>query len=668
MKEQEMDKIKKYADRLRKEIEHHNYHYHVLDKPEISDAQFDRLMRELEELEKSYPDLQDLSSPTCRVGSKPLSVFTTVEHKIPMLGLDNAFSEEEVVEFGLRVQRLLQEEVTAYYCELKIDGLAVSLHYENGVLVKGSTRGDGHTGEDVTQNLRTIRQVPLKLPEPLTLEVRGEVYFSKEDFTALNYEREQEALPLFANPRNAAAGSLRQLDPQVTARRPLKIFIYGLGDNNLRLDTQESVLNYLDQERLPVNKIRSLRSGISQVWAFCSLMQKERSNLPYDIDGVVIKVNSLEQQKELGNTARSPRWAIAYKFPPEEKETRVLDIQFNVGRTGVITPVAILEPLVLSGTIVQRASLHNEDLIRDKGIMIGDTVVVRKAGEIIPEVLHVLKGRRSGREVPFSMPGVCPSCGSETIRLQDEAARRCLNPSCTAQLIEKICHFASRGAMDIEGLGPAAAELLFQHGLVADIGDLYYLKKEALTALPRMADKSATNLLAAIEKSKTNPLRKLLFGFGIRNVGEKASRLLAEKYLNLDLLGVATADELLVIEEIGPKIAETVVLFFGKLETVQLLDKLRKAGVNFTETLKEDQSSNSLAGKTFIFTGGLSNYTREEAAALIENRGGKIVNTVSRKTDYLVLGSDPGSKLARAEKIGLTIIGERELQKLLEEG
>jgi len=665
MAENEFNQVQKKLYRLYSEIEHHNYRYHVLDDPEISDADFDQLMRELEELEKNYPDLQDLSSPTRRVGSKPLSAFTTVEHKIPMLGLDNAFSAEELFEFDRRICRLLQVEVIEYFCELKIDGLAVSLQYERGVLVKGSTRGDGYTGEDVTLNLRTIRQIPLKLPEPLTIEVRGEVFISSDDFEALNLTRELEALPLFANPRNAAAGSLRQLDPQLTARRPLKIFIYGLGENDLQLETQETILKYLDQKRFPVNTNRLRCNGIDEVWSFCSRLQKDRSLLPYAIDGVVIKVNVLEQQKELGYTARSPRWAIAYKYPPEEKETRVLDIQVNVGRTGAITPVAILDPIDLSGTKVQRASLHNEDLVRNKGIMIGDLVLVRKAGEIIPEVLKVIETKRSGREKPFTMPKNCPSCGSETVRLFGEAARRCLNPSCPAQLVEKIVHFASRAAMDIEGLGPAAAELLFQNRLVNDIADLYYLESEALSALPRMADKSAANLLSAIDKSKNNPLRRLLFGFGIRHVGEKASRLLAEQYGSLGFLSRATVEELQKIEEIGPKIAETVVLFFNKPETELLIDKFRKTGVNFTEPEKEITKSAPLGGKTFVFSGGLENYTREQATAMIEERGGKIVNSVSRKTDYLILGSEPGSKLSRALTLGIAIIDEKKLQNML---
>jgi DNA ligase (NAD+) len=667
MAENDLKQLKKKINQLRTAIEEHNYRYHVLDQPVISDETFDQLMRDLEELENRHPEIRDPDSPTHRIGSKPLTAFTTIEHKIPMLGLDNAFSEEELSEFDQRIRKLLQVDLVDYYCELKIDGLAVSLQYENGFLVRGSTRGDGYSGEDVTLNLRTIRQIPLKLSDPLSVEVRGEVYISSDDFEALNRSRELEALPLFANPRNAAAGSLRQLDPQLTARRPLKLFVYGLGENDLQLNTQEAILNYLNQQRFPINNFGQLCKGVTEVWAFCKLMQQERSLLSYDIDGVVIKVNDLERQQELGSTARSPRWAVAYKFPPEEKETRVLDIQFNVGRTGAITPVAILESINLSGTKVKRASLHNEDLVRDKGIMIGDTVIVRKAGEIIPEVLQVIKTKRSGHEKPFQVPLKCPSCGSVTMRLLDEAARRCLNPSCPAQLVEKIAHFASRGAMDIEGLGPAVAELLFQHKLVSDIGDLYYLEMESLTALPRIAAKSAANLLAAIELSKSNPLRRLLFGFGIRHVGEKASRLLAEQYISLDRISSAAAEELKEITEIGPKIAETVVLFFNKPETGQLLEKLRKAGVNFTEPVKKTPASSSLAGKTFVFSGGLENYTREEATALIEERGGKIVSAVSRKTDYLILGSEPGSKLLKARELGLAVIDEKTLEKLLAE-
>jgi len=665
MDEAEMSRLKEIAGKLRSEIEYHNYRYHLLDQPEISDADFDRLMSKLKDLENEHSELYDPDSPTQRIGSRPLVAFATVEHKIPMLGLDNAFSEKEISEFNQRVRKLVAVDVIEYFCEPKIDGLAISLQYEKGVLIKGSTRGDGFSGEDVTTNLRTIRQVPLSLPKPLTLEARGEVFISRADFKTLNRQRELENLPLFANPRNAAAGSLRQLDPQLAATRPLKLFIYGLGKSELQLETQEATLNLLEKLRLPVNNVRQVCGSLEEVWAFCLRMQKVRAQLPYDSDGVVIKVNDLKLQENLNYTARSPRWAIAYKFPPEEKETRVLDIQVNVGRTGAITPVAILEPLFLSGTTVQRASLHNEDLIRDKGIMIGDAVVVRKAGEIIPEVLRVIVEKRSGTERPFTMPRYCPSCGSKTVRLLDEAARRCFNPSCPAQLVEKIVHFASRRAMDIEGLGPAAAELLFQNGMVKDIGDIYYLKLEDLAALPRIAHKSASNLLQAIEKSKINPLRKLLFGFGIRHVGEKASRLLAERYNCLENLKEATLDELQLIGEIGPKIAETVVLFFCKPETRLLIEKLSKAGVNLTEPGNQALVIAAVAGKTFVFSGGLENYTREQAAALIEERGGKIAGSVSRKTDYLVLGREPGSKLAKAKDLGIRIIEEKELQKLL---
>lgn len=650
---------------LRNLIDFHNHRYHVLDSPAIDDQSFDLLLRELEELEDRYPELQDPESPTRRVGSKPLAAFATVELKTPMLGLDNAFNQDEITAFHNRVCKLVEEEKFDYFCELKIDGLAVSLNYENGLLKSGSTRGDGFVGEDVTLNLRTIKQVPLKLPEPLTLEIRGEVYISRADFEALNRRRELDALPLFANPRNAAAGSLRQLDPRLTAMRPLKLFIYGIGENNLNFDTQSAVLKHLETLKLPVSGLSKICSGLEEVWEFCTLMQNKRDELPYEIDGVVIKVNSLELQKKLGHTARSPRWAIAYKFPPEEKMTKVIDIQVNVGRTGAITPVALLEPVFLSGTTVQRASLHNEDLIAEKEIMIGDTVVVRKAGEIIPEVVKVEKEKRTGSEKAFSVPLYCPSCGAETVRLLEEAARRCLNPACPAQLVEKIVHFASRRAMDIEGLGPSGAELLFQSGLVKDIGDLYYLRFEDLTNLPRVQEKTAFNLLRAIEKSKNNPLRRFLFGLGIRHVGEKAARLLAETFITLDQVRLAGPDELMQIEEIGPKIAEAIVYYFKRGETAQLIEKIKRAGVNLSEPVQQQFSAGRLSGKVFVFSGGLTNYTRDEAAALIEAKGGRISSSVSQKTDYLILGSEPGSKLAKAKELGLEIIDEEQFAALI---
>lgn len=665
MEKAEFEKILERAHALRRQINDHNYHYHVLDQPLVNDQEFDNLMRELQQLEERHPELDNPESPTHRVGAEPLTAFNTIEHKIPMLGLDNAFNYEELVDFDGRVRRLSGLELIDYHCELKIDGLAVSLQYEEGIFLRGSTRGDGVSGEDITRNLRTIRQIPLKLPEPLTFEARGEVYINRVEFDRLNRQRDEQGLLLFANPRNAAAGSLRQLDPKQTAARPLRIFIYGIGEHSLKLGSQAAILQRLLELHLPVNPNRSVRSGPDQVWQYCLEWQEKRYELPYEIDGIVLKVDDLNLQKELSVTARSPRWAIAYKFPPEEKQTRIINIEVNIGRTGAITPVALLEPISLSGSTVQRATLHNEDMIAEKEIMIGDTVIVRKAGEIIPEVVRVVKEKRFGAEKKFTLPRQCPSCGSETVRLSGEAARRCLNPACPAQLVEKLAHFASRRAMDIEGMGPAAAELVFKAGLVRDVGDLYYLSREQLSALPRMADKSAENLLAAIEKSKTNPLRRLIFGLGIRFVGEKAARLLAERFGDLDHLQAVAELELTEIEEIGPKIAEAVVRFFGATETEPLLKKLRLAGVNLTEPKKIGVRA-ELAGKSFVFSGSLENYTREEASALVEARGAIVGSSVSKKTGYLVLGDQPGSKLAKARELGIEIIDESGFRDLVD--
>jgi len=660
----ELEKARNKALELRREIEEHNYHYHVLDQPLIDDEKFDQMMLELQQLEKEFPELQDPDSPTRRVGAKPLEAFDTLEHKVPMLGLDNAFSDQDLADFDARVRKLSELDIIEYHCELKIDGLAVSLQYEEGVFKRGSTRGDGYSGEDITANLRTIRQIPLQLPEALTLEVRGEVYINKKDFEKLNNERESEGLMTFANPRNAAAGSLRQLDPRLTAKRPLKLFLYGLGEHVLDLSTQSDLLDRLENLFLPVNPNRTICRGLDEVQSYCRRWQDKKGELPYEIDGVVVKANDLDLQKELGFTARSPRWAIAYKYPPEEKTTRVLDIQVNIGRTGAITPVALLEPVSLSGTTVRRASLHNEDLIAEKGIMIGDTVVVHKAGEIIPEVIRVIEDDRSGEEKEFKMPGHCPSCSAETVRLSGEAARRCLNPSCPAQLVEKLVHFASRRAMDIEGMGPAMAEMVYNSGLVRDVGDLYYLAAAQLSEMPRMAEKSAENLVRAIAKSKENPLRRLLFGLGIRFVGEKAARLLAERFGNLDRLRKAREEDLVKIEEIGPKIGEAVVQFFHTPETSPVLEKLREAGVNFKEP-EVVSTSDLLAGKTFVFSGSLDRYTRDEAAAAVEEKGGRVSSSISRKTDYLVAGEDPGSKLEKAQQLGVNVIDENEFSELL---
>ncbi len=664
MNNKELDVVQNRIYDLRSELDKHNYYYHVLDQPLVDDHYYDLLLKELLELEAAYPELIEPSSPTQRIGAKPLTAFDSIDHKVPMLGLDNAFNEKELEDFNLRLLKMSGFEELEYFCELKIDGLAVSLQYDNGLFIKGATRGDGYRGEDITGNLKTIRQVPLKLPETASFEVRGEVYINKRDFASLNKEREEDGLQIFANPRNAAAGSLRQLDPRLTAKRPLRIFLYGLGEHSLELSRQSDLLDYLQDMQLPVNPERRICSSVQDVLSYCRHWEEKKRELEYEIDGVVVKVNDLSLQKKLGSTARSPRWAIAYKYPPEEKMTKIIDIRVNIGRTGAITPVAILGPVNISGSTVQRASLHNEDFILEKDIMIGDSVIIHKAGEIIPEILRVVKEKRSGKEAKFNMPEKCPSCGSDTVRLSGEAARRCLNPACPAQLVEKLVHFSSRRAMDIEGLGPAMAELLYNNRLVHSVGDLYYLTVEQLIELPRVAEKSAVNLVEAIEKSKNNPLRRLLFGLGVRFVGEKAARLLAEHFGTLINLARATEEDLEQVEEIGPKIAEAVVQYFTLPETNTLLEKMKSAGVCFEEPVTRNNTG-LLDGKTFVFSGALDSYTRDEAASLVEDRGGRVSSSVSKNTDYLVSGTDPGSKFNKAKNLGVETISEAEFKDLL---
>lgn len=652
--------------RLRQKIENHNYHYHVLDKPLISDAEFDIMLRKLRELEELYPQLQSPDSPTLRVGGEPLEAFSHLSHKVPMLGLENAFSESELREFDNRVRKSTGLEVLNYHCELKIDGLAVSLQYEKGIFIRGATRGDGNTGEDVTANLRTVKSLPLRLPEDITIEVRGEVFIAREDFKEMNSKRREESEPLFANPRNAAAGSLRQLDSKVTAKRPLKVFLYGLGAHNLPLKEQAELLEYLEKLLLPVNPHRLLCRGIDAVWEFCMHWEEKRHNLPYDIDGIVVKINDLDLQRSLGSTSRSPRWALAFKYPPEEGTTRVLDIMVNVGRTGSVTPVAILEPVALSGSVVQRASLHNEDIIAQKELLVGDTVIIRKAGEIIPEIVKVIKGKRNGREQKFTLPDKCPSCGEQVHRFQGEAARRCINPACPAQAIERIVHFASRRAMDIEGLGPAVAGLIWREKLVQDVGDLYYLQKDDLAKLARMAEKSSSNLVSAIEFSKEKPLSRLLFALGIRFVGARAAILLAGHFTSMDRLREADDGELMEVPEIGPKIAESVACFFSSGRSGIIIEKLRRAGVNMEEDRSEQVKDSKLAGSTFVFSGALNRLSRDEASRLVEEKGGRVSSSVSKKTTYLVAGLDPGSKLEKARSLGVEVLDEESFLKFME--
>ncbi|MFV9511463.1 NAD-dependent DNA ligase LigA [Tepidibacillus sp. LV47] len=665
----DLKEIAKKIEDLRKTINQHNYSYYVLDQPTITDQEYDELMRELIQLEKEYPQFQTLDSPTQKVGGQPLPYFEKVEHKVPLLSLANAYNEQDLYEFDRRVRQVAGNQEVRYMVELKIDGLAVSLTYENGLFIMGATRGDGTTGEDITQNLKTIRSLPLRLNEPVTIEVRGEAYLPKKEFERINQKRKEQGEPLFANPRNAAAGSLRQLDPKIAAKRGLDIFLYGIGSiEGKELSSHSEGLNYLEQLGFKVNKERRLFTNMDDVIAFVKEWTVKRPTLPYEIDGMVIKVDSYALQRELGTTAKSPRWAIAYKFPAEEAVTILEDIEVNVGRTGVVTPTAILKPVHLAGTTVKRASLHNEDMIREKGLMIGDHVIVKKAGDIIPEVVAVLPERRTGDEKPYHMPTHCPACQSELVRLDGEVALRCINPSCPAQIIEGMIHFVSRDAMNIEGLGERVVIQLYENGLIENVTDLYTLKREQLLALERMGEKSVQNLLTAIEASKDNSLERLLFGLGIRLVGAKAAKVLAARFQTMDQLMKATKEELMAIDEIGPKMADSIVTFFEQENVKEMIQRLKELGVNMTykgaeSTIKRESR---FTGKTVVLTGTLQHLTRKEATEKLEALGAKVTGSVTKKTDYVIAGENAGSKLTKAKELGIPILTEEDLLKELE--
>jgi len=655
-----LQEARKRVEELRREIREHDYYYYVLDNPRISDREYDALVRELEKLEKQYPELITPDSPTQRVGGEPLSEFKTVRHPVPLLSLANAFEPAELKDFDRRVRQLAGTQVD-YVVEPKIDGLTVVLTYENGVLVQGATRGDGAVGEDVTENLRTIRMLPLSLPDaPSRLVVRGEAFMSKKAFLRLNEERDSRGELPFANPRNAAAGSIRQLDPRITASRPLGIFTYQvLVSEGVTLETQAEVLKYLEQVGLPVQEHCRHCRNIDEVIDYCTDWIEKRHSLAYEIDGMVVKVNSLRLQDALGSTAKSPRWAIAYKFPAEQVVTRILDIMVRVGRTGVLTPTAILEPVQVGGVTVGRATLHNEDMIREKDIRIGDFVVVQRAGDVIPEVVRVLTERRTGKERDFRMPDRCPECGSRVVRPEGEVAVRCTGIACPAQLKELILHFVSRDGMDIEGIGPALVTQLVDRGLVEDPADLYFLNKAEIIGLERMGERSAENLLRAIEKSKGRGLAPLLFALGIRFVGTRAAEILAERFGSMEALSRASAEELTAIPEIGPKIAASIVAFFQEDQTRRVIEKLRQAGVKMEqEKPAAGPRDLRLAGKQFVLTGTLSSFTRSEAEGLIRRLGGKVSSSVSKKTDYVVVGENPGQKYDRARELGITILDE----------
>ncbi|MCJ7840987.1 NAD-dependent DNA ligase LigA [Lederbergia sp. NSJ-179] len=651
------ESIEKQVKELHQLLNQYGYEYHVLDNPSVPDSEYDRLLRELQDLEEQYPEFITPDSPTQRVGGVALSEFKKVRHQTQMLSLANAFSEADLRDFDRRVRQAIGDDFS-YVCELKIDGLAVSLRYENGIFVQGSTRGDGTVGEDITANLKTIRSIPLRLKEPYSLEVRGEAYMPKKSFLELNKIREEQGKQLFANPRNAAAGSLRQLDPRIAASRNLDIFLYGIGDfGTTGVTSHHKGLDLLEKLGLKVNKERKQCHSMEEVLEYIEKWTNERSQLNYDIDGIVVKVDSLEQQNQLGQTAKTPRWAIAYKFPAEEVVTKLTSIELSVGRTGVITPTAILEPVQVAGTTVQRASLHNEDLIKEKDIRIGDWVVIKKAGDIIPEVVYVLEERRSGTEIPYQMPEHCPACESELVRLEGEVALRCLNPKCPAQRREGLIHFVSRNAMNIDGLGEKVIGQLVALELIKDPADIYYLTKDQLLTMERMGDKSSTNLIEAIEKSKSNSLEKLLFGLGIRHVGAKAAATLAEHFETMDRLASATIEELLQIDEVGEKMADAIVTYFENQEVEQLLTKLKQAHVNMTflgqkrsQTADEDSY---FYDKIVVLTGKLQQLSRNEAKEKIESLGGKVTGSVSKNTDLVIAGEDAGSKLTKANELGI---------------
>ncbi len=661
------------AEFLRTELERHNYLYYVLDAPRVSDAEYDLLLRELQAIEERFPELATADSPTRRVGAPPSAAFTPHTHRVPMLSLGNAFSLTELEEFDLRAKRYLGLDPTSildYVTELKIDGLAVSLTYRNGLFVIGATRGDGASGEDVTPNLRTVRGLPLHLQPGAPsgeVEVRGEVFLSFGEFDRINAEREARGEPLYANPRNSAAGSLRQLDSHITSQRRLNYFAYALGHlDGLRPAGQAELLQSLRAWGFRTNPNSRLCHGIADVLTFCREWDTKRHDLDYATDGVVVKINPLSLQDELGSVSRSPRWAIAFKYPAEKAQTKIREIHVQVGRTGALTPVAEMEPVVCGGVSVTRATLHNEDEIRRKDIRIGDTVIIQRAGEVIPEVVEVVLSARTGAEQVFAFPTVCPVCGADVERAPGEAVARCVGIGCPAKLAATLRHWASRDAMDIEGLGPAQIAQLQERGYVTDPGDIYFVTLEQLLSLERMGGKSADNLLVAIAASKGRPLHRLIFGLGIRHVGETIARILAQRFRTLGALAAADLEALTGTQGIGPQIAESIHRFFRQAETAVVLDKLQRAGVIPEGEGPEEATDNTLAGLTFVFTGTLATMQRSEAEALVRARGGAAGSSVSRSTTYLVAGEKAGSKAVKAAQLGVRVLTENEFLAMLE--
>lgn len=662
----EKREVKKRIELLRREIKRHDRLYYVKDRPVITDREYDDLMNELIQLEERHPELKKPDSPTQRVSGEPTAGFKTAKHIVPMLSIDNTFSAEEIRDFDERVKKSLGVKKLDYMVELKVDGASISLVYIDGKLSRGVTRGDGREGDDVTANIRTIKGIPLHLKKdaPRLIEIRGEIYMPQKEFLALNEEREQRGEELFANPRNAAAGSLKLLDAQLVAKRHLNILVHGTGAiEGADIKSQYEFYEFMKYMGLRVNPELTRLSDIEDIINYCNEWEKKKEKLDYHVDGMVIKVDLFEYQRRLGVTTKSPRWIIAYKFPAERKETKLLDIVVQVGRTGALTPVAILKPVHIAGTTVSRSTLHNMDEIARKDIRIGDSVLVEKSGEIIPQVVGVVKSKRRGSEKKFKMPMTCPVCGSKTVRYEDEVAVRCENVSCEAQLKQRILHFASRSAMDIEGLGEAVVEQLVDNKMIRDYGDLYYLNFEQVKRLERFADKSARNLVDAIERSKGNEISRLIFALGIRHVGVHAAWILAQRYGSVENIAKQNAEALRANREIGPVMAESINGFFRNKDNLRVLERLKKTGVKMAE--KIIKAKGIFSGKTFVFTGALASITRNEAEELVRKQGGRTSSSVSRETDYAVAGSEPGSKYETAKKLGIKIISEEEFTRMV---
>jgi DNA ligase (NAD+) len=654
------------TEELRRKILYHERKYYVDNDPQISDQEFDRLVRELVDLEHRFPGLVTPESPTQRVGEKPLDGFPSVAHRTPMLSIDNGYDEDEIREFEERIRKLLPDRPIAYTAELKIDGLGISLLYRNGKFAQAVTRGDGVRGDDVSANVKTIRTVPLVIDETGEVEVRGEIYMPFASFRKLNEAREERGEPLFANPRNAAAGSVRLLDPKEVASRNLNVFLYYL-TVDLAEEDQWRSLQRLKNLGFPTNPHSRFCPALDDVLAYYKDWVEKRDTLDYDADGIVVKVDSAAERLELGTTAKAPRWAISYKFPARQATTRVNDIVIQVGRTGALTPVAVLEPVKLSGTVIGRSTLHNEDEVRRKDIRIGDTVLIERSGDVIPHVVSVMKERRTGRSRPFAWPDRCPVCGSAVFRPEGEVISRCVNASCPARVRESILHFAARRAMNIDGLGEAVVDQLLAAGLVRTIPDLYGLRYDDLVGLERLGPKSSRNLLDEIEASKTRNLSRLVFALGIRHVGEKLAQTLAARFRTLAALGAAVAEDLVQVEDVGPKVAESVLFFFAQPETRELVRRLRRAGVNAT-ALGDAAGPKPLAGQLFVITGTLEGLTRDEARELLEKLGAEVGSSVTRKTTALVVGASPGSKLDKARELGVRILGDAEFRELVGKG